>query len=124
MNLLKAERKALATLMEGAENGTTAEEMAERVIAEYWRLLGERSALNYALLKLDGGFHHVIGPFSTPLQAGRAAAKHPAALAARVCAGYTEAGLDALIAKVDEPVVVKGDWAQIAEDVKNKRFRR
>lgn len=124
MNLLKSERIVLAALMEGAAPGTTAEELAEDIIAEYWRLLGERGSLNFALVKLDGGFYHTLGPFSTPLQAGRSAAKHPAALAAHVCAGYTPAGLDALIARVDEPAVVKGDWAQIADDVARKRFRR
>lgn len=113
MRLLKNEKKQLAELLEqGAE---TPEVLVEMFVKKLDQLRGERGHLWYARVLTLENYGAIVGPFTTPKQAEKAANKLTGKTA-YVMPGWTAEGLEVHLANVDKPAKPQGDYAEIAED--------
>ncbi len=123
MRLLKKEREALASLLiAGAD---TPEALAELVAAELDRVRGERTTHSITFRTgTSTPLFFSFGPYSTQAQALKAWEKHPCrglATGWAVASTTSAEGVEQLVADIDTPPEPKGDFAEVAKDVKARR---
>lgn len=111
MNLTKAQISELALLLEGGAD--TPEELAKDFAGALDRMRGER--MYWFAVFMVAGCPGVVGPFSTRLQATKAATKQLADKAWAVL-GWTPEGQDKNLAEVYEKRnLVQTDWTPAKE---------